>query len=187
MSAGSREYQVLLAWIQGGAPGIDKDDPVIRRLEVSPGHSSLKAGQTLQLLVRATYSDGQSRDVTWLTKFDSNDAGVAGVSPAGLVKMERSGETAIRAMFAGQVAIAIVTAPFDLPVKAEWFAQKYNFIDEHVFQKLAELRIEPSDLCSDAVFIFAESGSLDAMGMLPTRRRTAKRVPSPTPRRTRRA
>ena len=45
-------------------------------------------------------------------------------------------------------------------------AQRNNFIDEHVFNKLAALRIEPSDLCDDAEFL--RRAFLDTIGMLPT-------------------
>jgi hypothetical protein len=166
MATDSREYKVLLEWVRGGTPGIHKDDPSVRRLAIVSAARSLKPGATLQLQVRAEYTDGQTKDVTWLAKFDSNDAGIATVSPAGLVKMERSGEAPIRAMFAGHVAVVVVTAPFEMPVKAGWYAKKNNFIDEHVFKKLAGLRIEPSELCSDNVFI--RRAYLDAMGVLPT-------------------
>jgi demethoxyubiquinone hydroxylase (CLK1/Coq7/Cat5 family) len=166
ISVGSREYNVLLDWIRGGAPGIGKDDPVLRRLEVKPAAQSLKPGATQQLSVTAEYSDGKVKDVTWLAKFDSNDAGVASVSPTGLIKVERSGETAIRAMFQGQVAVAVVTAPLEQAVKAEWYQGRNNLIDEHVFRKLQELRIEPSSACDDATFI--RRVYLDAMGILPT-------------------
>jgi hypothetical protein len=176
MAKGSREYQVLLDWISAGAPGISKDDPSVRRLEIVPvsprplgegaGVRALKAGDTLQLQVRAEYTDGQTKDVTWLTKFDSNDAGVASVAPTGLVKMERPGETSIRAMFAGQVAVVLLTAPHETPVKAEWYAARNNFIDDHVFKKLADLRIEPAELCDDNTFM--RRVYLDAMGVLPS-------------------
>ena len=126
---------------------------------------TLKTGDKLQLTVRAEYSNGETKDVTWLTKFDSNDAGIAPVSATGLVKMDRAGETAIRAMFQGQVAVAVVTAPFENGVKAEWYAGKNNFIDAHLFKKLSDLRIEPSAACDDATFI--RRVYLDAMGILP--------------------
>ncbi len=165
MTTKSREYQVLLDWLRAGAPGVSKDDPTVRGLEIAAAPGSLKAGETVQLKVSAAYSDGQVKDVTWLTKFDSNDAGVASVSPAGLVKIERPGETAIRASFAGQVAVRVVTAPHAAAVKAEWYTRKNNVIDAHVFKKLADLRIEPADLCDDNVFI--RRIYLDAMGILP--------------------
>jgi hypothetical protein len=168
MTTDSPAYRVLLDWIRAGAPGIKKDDPTVKQIEVgyAPRATPLKTDDTLQLIVSAKYSDGKTKDVTWLTKFDSNDAGVASVSPTGLVKIERPGETSIRAMFAGQVAVKLVTAAHDAPLKAEWFAKKNNFIDEHVFKKLADLHIEPSELCNDSVFI--RRVYLDAMGVLPT-------------------
>lgn len=168
LAVGSREYQVLLDWIRGGAPGIVKNEPTVRKLEIvrPAGARTFKPGDTLALVVRAEYTDGETRDVTWLTKFDSNDGGIASVSPTGQVKIERAGETAIRATFQGQVAITQVTAPHDLAAKAEWYAGKNNFIDEYLFQKLADLRIEPSEPASDAVFI--RRVYLDALGVLPT-------------------
>ncbi len=166
MAVGSREYNVLLQWIRGGAPGINKNDPGVRRLAIAPIARALKPGDTHSLKVHAEYTDGQTKDVTWLTKFDSNDAGVASVTPAGLVKVERPGETAVRAMFQGQVAVAIVASPFDTPIKSEWYAAKNNLIDEHVFKKLGDLRIEPSNSSSDSQFL--RRVYLDAMGILPT-------------------
>ena len=117
-------------------------------------------------MVRALYSDGQWKDVTWLAQFDSNDASVATVNPAGLVHMARPGETAVRAAFQGQVAVVVMTAPYDQSVRAELLAGRNNFIDEPVFRKLAALRIEPSDLCGDETFL--RRVFLDAIGALPT-------------------
>lgn len=162
----SREYAVLLGWIKDGAPRPSKDDPEVRRLEVLPGNRTLRVGAGQQLLIVAETSDGRKKDVTWLTKFEANDAGMAEVTPAGKVTVLRPGETAVRATFQGQVAVVIVTSPFDAVVRPEALAQKNNFIDEHVFNKLAALRIEPSDLCDDEAFL--RRASLDAIGTLPT-------------------
>src|SRR5207248_7154581 len=76
---GSRPYQVLLDWVRAGAPGPIKDEPVLKKLEIQPGDRTLKPGDALQLAVRAEFSDGGARDVTWLTKFASNDPGTADV------------------------------------------------------------------------------------------------------------
>jgi hypothetical protein len=166
MKAGGREYQVLLDWIQANTPGIAKDEPTVKRLELLPGDRVLKPGQSQPLIVRAEFSDGRIKEVTWLAQFDTNDGSVAEVSPTGVVKMLRSGETAVRATFMGQVAIAMLTAPFDHAVKAEWYAKQTNFIDQHVFKKLHDLRIEPSELCTDEEFL--RRVHLDAMGLLPS-------------------
>jgi hypothetical protein len=162
----SRFHQVVRDWIAAGAPGPNKDDPQIRKLVVQPGNGTLKPGQEQQLIVRAEYSDGTSRDVTWLTKFDSNDAGMASVDSAGLVRVNRNGETAVRAAFGGLVAVAVITAPFEKQVDPARLAQRINCIDEHVFNKLAALRIEPSDPCTGAEFL--RRAFLDAIGVLPT-------------------
>jgi hypothetical protein len=166
LKEGSREHQVLLDWIKAGAPGPNKDDPTLQKVEVAPGQRLLKVGEQVQLAVKATFSDGKTKDVTWLTQFVSNDTSVAEVSADGLVKVVRAGETSVRATFMGQVAVAVVTAPHDQPVKAEWYAQKHSFIDDHVFKKLADLHIEPSGLSDDHTFV--RRVYLDTIGLLPS-------------------
>jgi hypothetical protein len=163
---GSREHQVLLDWLRAGAPGPLKGEPEVRRLEVVPGSRVLRPGQELQLTVKAEYTDGRSRDVTWLARFDSNDAGVAAVDASGKVTVRRHGETAVRAAFLGQVAVAVVTAPYERPVNPDAFRARNNFIDGHVFAKLAALKVEPSGPSGDAEFL--RRAFLDAIGTLPT-------------------
>jgi hypothetical protein len=163
---GSRAHQVLLDWIRAGAPGPSKDDPEIRGVTLLPANRVMKPGEELQLKVLARFSDGQSRDVTWLAQLVSNDASVADVTANGLTKMLRPGETAIRATFMGQVAVAVLTAPLEQAVPASLFIGRNNFIDDHVCKKLAALRIAPSAACTDEVFI--RRVFLDAMGILPT-------------------
>jgi hypothetical protein len=165
-STGGREHQVLLDWIRAGMPGPNKDDPAVKKLEVVSPAATRKPGQEVQLQVFADYSDGQRRDVTWLARFDSNDAGVASVDARGLVRVLRHGETGIRASFLGQVAVTVVTAPHEQPVDPARLAQRNNFIDDHVFNKLAALRVEPSDLCDDATFL--RRACLDTIGVLVT-------------------
>jgi Protein of unknown function (DUF1549)/Protein of unknown function (DUF1553)/Bacterial Ig-like domain (group 2) len=162
----SREYRVLLNWLKAGAPGPKVDDPKLLRLELSPASKVLKTGDHQQLKAIAAFTDGSRRDVTWLTRFDSNDGGVIAVSPGGLVTARRNGETAIRASFQTGVAVAVITVPFDSPIDSARLSTKNNFIDEHVLAKLAALRIEPSDLCPDEEFI--RRAFLDAVGTLPT-------------------
>ncbi len=162
----SREYLTLLAWLKEGAAGPQKSDLEVRQLELLPGKRSMRVGEEQQLLARAEMSDGRWHDVTWLTKFDSNDAGLMEVTPAGKVRVLRQGETAIRAAFMGQVSVVVLTAPFDKPVPADMLARRNNVVDEHVFNKLGTLRIEPSDLCGDEAFI--RRVYLDTIGTLPT-------------------
>jgi hypothetical protein len=161
-----RAYQVLLLWIREGAPGPLKDEAKVQKLEIQPGALTLKVNEERQLLVRAQYSNNELRDVTWLARFDSNDASVADVSADGKVRILRSGETAIRVTFQGLVSVVMVASPYDQKVPAELFAQKNNLIDEHLFKKLHALNIPPSGLCTDDEFM--RRVYLDTTGMLPT-------------------
>jgi hypothetical protein len=166
MEHASREYRLLAEWIRAGAPGPSKEDPELKRLVILRDNRTLKVDQELQLQVNAEYADATTQDVTWLTRFESNDVTVAAVSRTGAVTMLRPGETAIRASFLGHVAVIMVSAPHDRPVDPNLFAQKNNVIDEFVFKKLASLHIEPSELCSDDVFL--RRAFLDTIGVLPT-------------------
>jgi hypothetical protein len=166
MSEGSREYRLLLDWIRAGAPGPRKDEPDAKRVYAEPAQRTLKPGQEQQLTVFAEYADGRKRDVTWLARFDSNDAGVAAVDALGRVVVKRPGETAVRASFMGQVAVVIVTAPFDQKASPDASRARDNFIDDHVLAKLAALNVEPSALSDDAEFY--RRAFLDTIGTLPT-------------------
>jgi hypothetical protein len=163
--AGSREWALLRDWIAAGAPGPAKDAAAIVSLKVVPDARTLKVGESVRLKVLATFADGRTADVTWLAKFDSNDAAFLTVSSAGVATAVRHGATAVRVMYQSEVAVASFAMPFERAVDANRFAQRNNFIDDHAFAKLAELRIEPSDRCTDAEFI--RRVWLDAAGALP--------------------
>jgi hypothetical protein len=159
-------YTTLLNWIRAGAPGPKAEERRIAKLEVSPRTLTLTPGQKQRLAVKATYNDGSERDVAWLAKFHSNDAGLASVSVDGEVEAKRHGEVCVVVAFDGQVDTAVLTMPHPTETKPEWYAARKNVIDEHVMNKLASLRIEPSDLCDDATFL--RRAMLDCLGTLPT-------------------
>ena len=168
---GGREYKVLLAWLKAGAPGPLAEEPHVERIELTPANPVLRIsqqqlGQQQPMQLRAQYTDGRWRDVTWLTQFATNDANVVEITPAGLVQAKLQGEATVRAHFRGQVAVATITIPFDTPVDPARLSQRNNFIDEHVFNKLAALRIPPAELCSDSAFL--RRAYLDTIGPLPT-------------------
>lgn len=165
-AVGSREYSTILAWLKAGRPGPDPKDAKITKLEVTPADKVFKLGEKLPLQAWATFTDGSRRDVTWLTKFDSNDAAVAGVNTAGEVSARRNGATAVRAAFLTEVAVATVAVPFDTAVDSKRFEAANNLIDKPLFAKLKDLRIEPSDGCTDAEFV--RRVFLDSIGTLPT-------------------
>ncbi len=173
---GSKAHEILLAWLQAGAPGPVKDAAQIQSVAISAGDRVMKVGDELQLAVTAGYSDGSSRDVTWLTQFASNDAGLVEVDAGGNAKVLRNGETAIRAHYQGQVAVVVVTVPYERSLKEPLTlalspegggeGTKSHFIDEHVFAKLALLNIPASRLSTDEMFL--RRVYLDTSGTLPT-------------------
>ncbi len=178
-----RAHRMLLDWIRAGAPGEglsnrkqkkqpkpgeppEAVEPRTAKIEVLPGGRTLKHGESQQLTVRATYTDGHTREVTWLTQFFTADMNVASVDEAGLVQCKAAGETAIRAQFDGQVEVVIITSPHEQPVDEKLFPMPANAIDEHVFAKLKALRIPPSPVCDDLTFL--RRAYLDTTGTLPT-------------------
>ena len=163
---GSPAEKVLLDWIVAGTPGPKVSDPLVERLEIEPLVATLKLDESRPIQVTAVYSDGQKRNVTWMTQFASNNSGILEVSDAGEVKALRHGEAVVRASFQGQVGVATLTMPHETATQPEWYTARNNAIDEHVYARLAALRIEPSQLCDDATFI--RRASLHAIGTLPT-------------------
>jgi hypothetical protein len=166
LEAGSPGYQVLQNWIATGAPGPVEKEATVARIEVSPRTKTMKVGETQPLTVTAHYTDGRVRDVTWLTKFDSNDASLVPITAEGVVRAARHGETSIRAAFRDQVEIATFTIPYEHAVDDSLFAERRNVIDNHVFDKLKGLHIEPSPNADDAAFL--RRVYLDTIGTLPT-------------------
>src|SRR5207302_9550973 len=81
----SPDYHILADWIASGAPPPRDADPRIQRLEVFPPAAVLKPNDTLQIVVRAWYSDGHAADVTRWVKFNSTEDLVATVDPEGKV------------------------------------------------------------------------------------------------------
>ena len=133
-----------------------------------PEQVFLKPGIPQQLLVRATFSNGESRDVTRYAKFTSANNSVCVVSDDGLVTVMGRGEGAVSAWFLSRLALATVTVPFDNKLASSAFnkAPKRNFIDELVNDKLKSLNVPPSPRCSDSEFV--RRSFLDTIGVLPT-------------------
>jgi hypothetical protein len=163
----SPEYRTLAEWIANGATGPKESDPHIRRLEIQPPASVLKPKDTLQLGVRAWYSDGHSEDVTRLAKFNSSEDLVAGVNLDGKVTVAGHGEAAVSVWFSNLVASATITSPYPGKVDPQVFskAPRHNFIDDLVLKKQQALNLPPSPTCSDSEFI--RRAYLDACGILP--------------------
>ncbi|HIE96113.1 MAG TPA: DUF1553 domain-containing protein [Planctomycetes bacterium] len=161
----STAYRTIVAWIESGAPGPDKDAATVEKLSAFPRERIAEPDDTQQLQVIAEYSDGSVRDVTSWAKFDSTDDAVLSVTRNGHVTVEGRGQAPIMVRFEGHADIAMFVSPYGpTPQLAEWKSQ--NFIDDAALQKFQELGITPSVLCDDATFV--RRAYLDAIGTLPS-------------------
>lgn len=166
LKTGEPEYARLARWIAEGAPW-GGGQARLTRIEVEPQERSLGHRQQQQIVVTAVYSDGRRRDVTRTTDFRSNDSAVAEVDPRGLVTTEdRLGETAIVAIYQGQVGVCRIAVPLARPQGAPVELPIANFIDEHVLAKLRHLNVPPSAAVDDAGFL--RRARLQITGSLPT-------------------
>ena len=162
----SRDYQLLLRWIREGLPFGNDNDPKVTGITIAPGHRLIGLRSSQQITVTAHYSDGSHRDVTPQAEFSSNDTELAGISETGLVETrDRPGEGAVMSRYLGRVAVFRATIPQDVPADKFTFPIPASFIDEHVFAKLKQLGIPPSEVCSDSEFL--RRASLDITGTLP--------------------
>jgi hypothetical protein len=173
---GSADYRILTDWIAAGAPGPRSGDPRIQRLELLPAAAVLKPKDTLQILVRAWYSDGHSEDVTRWAKFNSSEDMVATVNADGKATVAGHGEAAVTIWYSNLVAASRIAVPYEEGRGArgeerEQFTSR-SFIDALVQKKLDSLRIPSSPLCGDAEFL--RRAYLDAAGILPKPEERAK-------------
>jgi len=163
---GSRYHQTLRQWIAEGARFQDVAPNRPTRIEVLPAQVKLDLpGRRQQLLVIATYPDGSTRDVTREAVLSSNNEEVGLVQGHTVVPLRR-GEMAVLVRYEGQYDAREVTVMGDRTGFRFAAMPEYNFIDKAVNAKLESLKINPSDLCTDAEFI--RRVSLDITGQPPT-------------------
>ncbi len=160
--------QTLLRWLEAGAPNDQGEVASVDRVELFPPHAVLEGeGTTQQMVARAIYSDGTDRDVSNLAVFLTNNDNSAPVDEDGLVTAAARGEAFVMARFETHtVGSQVLVLPRDLDYTRPE-SSPVNYVDELVDAKLDNLRILPSELCSDEVFL--RRVTLDITGRLPTR------------------
>ncbi|MBB5351469.1 hypothetical protein HNR46_001706 [Haloferula luteola] len=177
----SANYRTLVEWIRHGAPYDAEDIPQPTGITVEPPQLVLK-GSNLEvpLTVRATYSDGTDRDVTPLATFStSNDNSVAIDSARALATSQKRGEAFLLARFhTFTEGVQAIVVPKDLPYTRPELPE-FNEIDHFVHEKLHKLRVIPSEVCSDEVFV--RRVHLDIIGRLPTPEDRARFLSDPSP------
>ncbi|MBL8220740.1 MAG: DUF1553 domain-containing protein [Bryobacterales bacterium] len=163
----SNDYNLILEWLQRGAPYDAAGQARLRALTVYPPDWRMVGVETrLQLIAVGEYNDGSVRDLTSAVAFSSNIAAIASVKPGGLVTAEQAGETAIMARTLGRAAAVPIVVVKDRPMKNYPAVAENNFIDKHVFAKLRRTNVVPSALSTDEEFL--RRVYLDTVGTAPT-------------------
>ncbi len=163
---GEPYYELLKKWIADGVK-LDLDAPRVTSVEMFPAKVTIPlATMQQQFKVIATYSDGTKRDVTAESFLEASDIEVLAAEKGGLIRALRRGQAAVLARYEGQYAAAPVVVMGDRSGFAWQPRPIYNHIDELVDAQLQRLKIQPSDLCSDAEFI--RRLYLDLTGLPPT-------------------
>jgi len=171
-------YRRLLRWIQEGATAGTSELTPVTTLEVEPALRVMELHGTQQLRVTAIDAAGQRRCVTAEAEYDSNAGLIAGVDGRGLIQAgDRPGEAAILVRYMGLVTVCRVTLP--RPGIAFTRPQEANFIDKHVWDKLARLGIPPSGAADDATYL--RRVYLDTIGTLPTAEEARKFLEDSSP------
>lgn len=168
----SRDYQALAEWIARGQQAPSDNDPRLESLEILPSRIVVQPGVAQQFVVRAHFNNGRSEDVTRWAKFTSNNSTVAEIDQNGKAELKGHGEGTVTAWYLGQNTVATITTPFagDVPEHLFTREKRHNFIDDHVLEKLSQLRVPPSPLTSDSEFL--RRAFLDTIGILPTAEET---------------
>jgi Protein of unknown function (DUF1553)/Protein of unknown function (DUF1549) len=164
LEPGSRAYQAVQGWLAGGAPARGPVTRAITTLTVTPGEALGAVGTRTALVVRATYTDGSTENVTPLALYDTLDDAVVSVDRAGLATIRASGVAAVMVRYRGHVTAARLGAPF--PGPAPKVRSETNPLDKVLFSELARLHLRPAPRCNDAVFL--RRVHLDLIGTLPT-------------------
>jgi hypothetical protein len=180
----SWEFATLLRWISEGASNDVAVAKQLTRLDVTPTESVLiEPKKEIQLSALATFSDGSTRDVTAIAVYESANP-IVKITSGGLVQSEQPGETTVLVRYLDQqipVHLAFVPARPGFV----WSDPKpNNYIDRFIFEKLLRLRMNPSEVCSDEVFV--RRAWLDLCGIVPPADEATSFVLDPSPAKRRR-
>ncbi|WP_145367485.1 DUF1549 and DUF1553 domain-containing protein [Maioricimonas rarisocia] len=149
----SQEYRILHDWIAGGMRNDRETALSVTSLQVAPRQQIVTGLEAeVPLHVQATFSDGSSRDVTSLAVYEPSEP-IVDISRDGVVKAERYGEVTVAVRFLNQrFPVRLAYIP-DRPDYAWQGPEESNEIDRLVFAKLRSLKINPSPVCDDTVFV----------------------------------
>ena len=167
LNHGDPSHSVLRQWIAEGMKIDPEGSASLERIELLPAPRVLRDGaDRQQLIVNGYFSDGTARDITALAAFDSSDESIGLISASGVVSHQGRGEVTVLARYLDKVSTTQLTFLTERP-DFQWpNPPEDTKIDQLVFNKLRQLQIQPSELCSDTDFL--RRATLDLTGRLPS-------------------
>ncbi len=181
---GEPYYETVKGWIADGVK-LDLATQRVKSIAVTPASAVINMPrQKQQLAVVATYADGKTRDVTLEAFLESSNLEVATVDRQAVVTALRRGETTVLARYEGAYAATTLVVMGDRIGFAWKPAPEYNWIDTLVYEKLKQVKIQPSGVCTDGEFI--RRLYLDLTGVPPSADAVRAFLADPTPSRQKR-
>ena len=166
MRPGESRYELLRQWIASGV-ALDLDSPRVASIELLPHDPQLAMPEMQQqMIVIAHYTDGSQRDVTADAFIETSEKEIVDVDSRGLVTAARRGEAALLARYEGRYAATTATVMGDRSGFAWVEVPEHNWVDTLVYEKLARIKVLPSELCTDVEFV--RRVYLDLTGLPPT-------------------
>lgn len=150
---GDKYYDILRSWIADGAK-LDLNAPRVTKIDVFPKDPVVQVvGSRQQVRVVATYSNGQTRDVTAESFVESGNPDVVKTDGGGLMDTLRRGEAPLLARYEGNYAATTLTVMGDRSGFVWESPETWGKVDELVAAKWERMKIKPSELASDADFL----------------------------------
>ncbi len=151
--AGEPYYEIIRNWIAGGVT-LNLNEPRVVGIALHPENPRLQMpGEQLQMAVIATYADGTSRDVTQDAFIESSLGEIITVDKHGLASAVRRGEAAFLARYEGAYDSQPVVVMGDRSGFIWRRVPEFNTIDTLAYNKLKDVKIQPSDVCTDEEFV----------------------------------
>ena len=150
---GEPYYELLRSWIAEGVK-LDLDSPRVKSLDILPKNPLVPLpGMKQQMAVLATYTDGKVRDVT---PRPSSKAAAPKLPPWTSTVWSRRCAAARRPMMAryeGAYAATTLVVMGDRTGFAWKPVPEHNYIDSSSTRSCRQVKVLPSDLCSDSDFM----------------------------------
>jgi len=166
MTPGSTYHTIVRDWIAAGAK-LNRDTPKVVKIELFPLNPVVQTvGGRQQLRVLATYADGRVKDVTREAFIESGNTEVATADRNGLMTSLRRGEAPMLARYEGAYAATTLTVMGNRDGFQWTPPPSWGRIDDLVAAKWQRMKIQPSELTTDAEFL--RRVYLDLTGLPPT-------------------